>query len=188
MTQNMLLLTYFQLKMSGTKETNDRAWDIVTCATEYNSLATLKDTQYEVFDLTLDRFGISASLSDKGYQTLVNQSLAQDSQPDWFAKDLSANFNSKSNSGVLCTLSECFFKCQVARKLDTGDSKDKKIEIDTEIEGYGGWKTFESRSAELIKYQGFAEIPSMVFKNGSLSNLGHIFAPSLLTISLYTIN
>ena len=58
--------------MSGSVEEKNRAWDIVTCATEYNSMDLLKSTEYEVFDLSLDRLGISASLSDKGYQTLVN--------------------------------------------------------------------------------------------------------------------
>ena len=168
--------------MSGSVEENNRAWDIVTCATEFTNMDSLKSTEYEVFDLSLDRFGISASLSDKGYQTLVNQSLEMDTQPDWFVKKVSADFTSQTNSGVLCTLTDCFFKCQVARKLDTGDSKDKKIEKDTEMEGYAGWKTFEDKSTNSIKYQGFAEIPSMVFKNGALiTSIG----PTLLFTSFF---
>ena len=73
----------------------------------------------------------------------------------------------------------------MARKLDTGDSKDKIIEKDAEIEGYGGWKTFENKSANFIKHQGFAEIPRIVFKNGALiTSIG----PTLLFTSFFTMN
>ena len=65
--------------MSGSIENNDRAWDIVTCSTEFTKMESLKDTEYEVFDLSLDLFGVSASRSDKGYQTLVKESLEMDS-------------------------------------------------------------------------------------------------------------
>lgn len=136
-----IIQAYIQLLNGQNTETVSDQWDVGTCTSYYTSLATIGETTYEAYDSYLDFRGAQVFNSGRGYLDMLANSIVADPEQDW-------NMASYGST-VLCDVTNCYFTCQMKRKLSTEESdKDLQLAIGNEATVFGGFRIYESGTAE----------------------------------------